>query len=213
MRTPFLPVFVITLATGVMANMHYRHHHEPLHELETVLNLDDDSFDTALASWNRMDEFKSAIWLLWFHTSSDTTHIDGPMPSTSDGVHVASFAMRRSSRTMRRLGVQIIPSFACLNYSRQKLYRYPEPFKEGGYKWESLIEYCRNPPDSAVGYDIPQPESIWVRWERQLYRNRPLQLTVIILLVVGMGSLVGWVLVRLMPPTDPTYARVGTKED
>lgn len=131
MRTPFLPVFVITLATGVMANMHYRHHHEPLHELETVLNLDDDSFDTALASWNRMDEFKSAIWLLWFHTSSDTTHIDGPMPSTSDGVHVASFAMRRSSRTMRRLGVQIIPSFACLNYSRQKLYRYPEPFKEG----------------------------------------------------------------------------------
>lgn len=174
----------------------------PLQDHVDVLTLHDESFRQAIgtspAGMTKLGTKKNANWLLWFHTTGDTTPIAGDVPTLPD-IALASINVKDGSETMKRLGVRHIPSFVCLR--GDKFYRYDNWRPKNGYSWEALVEFCRNPPKGKE-HNLPPPVSAWKHLRMKVLRSPGLKVGALVIAAV-LGILAAAVAGHFLEPKVP----------
>jgi hypothetical protein len=172
-----------------------------------VLTLHDESFRQAIglspAGNTKRGTKKQTNWLLWFHTTGDTTQIAGDVPTLPD-IALASINVKDGSETMKRLGVRHIPSFVCLR--GDKFYRYDNWRPVNGYSWEELVEFCRHPP-AKQAHTLPPPVSAWKHFRMKVLRSPALQMGALVLVAV-LGLLAAAVAGHFLEPRKNPATKV-----
>ena len=183
----------------------------PVHQTPGIITLNDETFEHSTQASTGQT---TGSWLVWFHTTNDSTYIepdnkdddneDGgsntvmiiPTPDVwAERCHAVLAAVNVDNagvETRKRFQVQQLPSF--VYFHKGKLYRYPTPAADNGessssYRWADLLAFCQNPAAVTSAEDIPEPPSVWEHLLIKVKNDTSLMLLfggIIMVIVLGL---------------------------